>query len=200
MTLPIRRYEGPVHLLENAADLEVAGSDIGQELVVGFDTETRPSFQKGQSYRPSLVQIATARAVYLLPLARLDCAGFLGGILANPAIIKAGVALADDLRKLREVFPFQETRVIDLGVIARRCGIEQTGVRNLTGLFLGFRLPKGTRTSNWARVQLSPAQITYAASDAWVCRELHVRFGQLGLLGTEPPGAGGTRDYNRPSA
>jgi len=64
----------------------------------------------------------------------------------------------------------------------QRHGYEQTGLRNLAALFLGFRIPKGNRTSNWAARQLSPAQLTYAATDAWVCRELFLRFEELGLL------------------
>jgi ribonuclease D len=80
------------------------------------------------------------------------------------------------------VFPFAEHNVLDLGVAARHCGLKQTGVRNLAGIFLGWRIPKGARTSNWAAPRLTPAQITYAATDAWICRELLLRFDALGLL------------------
>jgi ribonuclease D len=106
----------------------------------------------------------------------------LARLLAEPRVVKAGVALAFDLRQLKGVFPFEEKNVIDLGVIARRAGLAQAGVRNLAGLVLGFRIPKGNRTSNWAAPRLSPAQITYAATDAWACRELYLRFESLGLL------------------
>jgi ribonuclease D len=92
------------------------------------------------------------------------------------------VALAYDLRSLKLVFPFMEKNVLDLGIVARRSGLDQTGLRNLAGIFLGFRIPKGTRTSNWAAAQLSAQQITYAATDAWVCRELFLRFQSLGLI------------------
>ena len=71
---------------------------------------------------------------------------------------------------------------MDLGVVARGHGLEQTGVRNLAGIFLRYRTPKGTRTSKWATARLSAAQITYAATDAWVCRELYLRFQALGML------------------
>ena len=182
MQLPIRRYEGPVCLVENDDDLKGFREDLLQETVVGFDTETRPSFRKGQSYPPSLVQIATGRSAYLFQLARRDFSGLLGPALADPRLIKSGVALADDLRCLKTLFPFQESRVVDLGVVARRFGIGQTGVRNLAGIFLGFRLPKGTRTSNWARPQLTPAQVVYAATDAWASRELYLHFQGLKLV------------------
>ena len=66
-------------------------------------------------------------------------------------------------------------------MLAKRHGLKQTGVRNLTRLLLGLRILKGTKTSNWARPQLSAQQITYAATDAWACRELYLCFQKLGL-------------------
>jgi ribonuclease D len=180
--LPIRRYEGEIHLIATPQDLTHALADIRQEYVVGFDTETRPAFRKGESYLPCLAQVATARAVYLFQLRDQDVFSLLSEMLAAPHIVKTGVALAHDLRQLKLLFPFDEKNVLDLGVVARRGGHGQSGVRNLAGMFLGFRIPKGTKTSNWAAPQLSAAQMTYAATDAWACRELFLRFESLGLL------------------
>jgi ribonuclease D len=180
--LPIRRYEGTVSLVATAKELEQARADLRQERVVGFDTETRPSFKKGEHHLPCLVQAATARAVYLFQLSRLDVFPALVELLARGETVKAGVGLAHDMRQLKLVCPFTVNNVLDLGVVARRRGLGQTGVRNLAGILLGFRIPKGNRTSNWATPRLSPAQITYAATDAWACRELYLRFESLGLL------------------
>jgi len=180
--LPIRRYEGEVQLIETPEGLEGAMAGIRQESVVGLDTETRPAFRKGESHLPCLVQVATARAVYLFALQRMDCSRPLAELLADPLIVKAGVSLAHDLRQLKLVFPFEPAAVVDLGVAARERGVGQSGVRNLAANFLGFRIPKGNRTSNWAARRLSPAQITYAATDAWACRELYLRFRELRLL------------------
>jgi ribonuclease D len=180
--LPIRRFEGTVSLVATAKELEQARADFRQERVVGFDTETRPSFKKGERHLPCLVQAATARAVYLFQLSRLDVFPALVELLARQETVKAGVGLAHDMRQLKLVFPFTVNNVLDLGVVARRRGLGQTGVRNLAGILLGFRIPKGNRTSNWAAPRLSPAQITYAATDAWACRELYLRFEDLGLL------------------
>jgi ribonuclease D len=180
--LPIRRYVGDVHLVASAEDLGHAMEDIRAERVLGFDTETRPAFRKGEHHLPCLVQAATARAVYLFPLQRMDFSAAVAEFLAAREIVKIGVSLAHDLRELKLVFPLQEASMLDAGTAVQRYGVEQTGLRNLAALFLGFRIPKGTRTSNWAARQLSPAQLTYAATDAWVCRELFLRFEALGLL------------------
>jgi len=180
--LPIRRYEGEVSLVATLKELDRARADIREERVLGLDTETRPSFRKGENHLPCLVQAATARAVYLFQLNRLEVFPALVELMAKPDLVKAGVGLAHDLRQLKLVFPFTVENTVDLGVVARRRGLGQTGVRNLAGIFLGFRIPKGNRTSNWAAPRLSPAQISYAATDAWACRELFLRFESLGLL------------------
>jgi len=180
--LPIHRYEGRVCLVTTPQDLHHASADLRHESVVGLDTETRPAFRKGEKHLPCLVQAATARAVYLFQLRHADVFPLLAELLGERRIVKAGVALAHDLRELKLVFPLTEHNVLDLGVVARRCGLKQTGVRNLAGIFLGWRIPKGARTSNWAAPRLSAAQITYAATDAWICRELFLRFDALGLL------------------
>ena len=180
--LPIRRFEGEIHVVETEDDLARAAADILRESVVGLDTETRPSFAKGESHLPCLVQAATERAAYLFPLRVTQCHALLIDLLESADIVKAGVALAYDLRSLAQVFPFTQTNILDLGTVARRGGYEQTGLRNLAGIFLDFRIPKGTRTSNWAARQLTQQQIAYAATDAWACRELYLRFETLGLL------------------
>lgn len=180
--LPVRRYDGKVRLITTVPELEQARADLRQEAIVGLDTETRPSFRKGEVYLPCLVQAATARAVYLFQLSRVDVIPVINELLASPQAVKAGVGLAHDLRQLKQVFPFEVENVVDLGVVARRQGLGQSGVRNLAGMLLGFRIPKGNRTSNWAAPQLTPAQIAFAATDAWACRELYLEFAKRGLL------------------
>jgi ribonuclease D len=184
--LPIRRYGGDVHVLD-AHGLAPALADILNEAVVGFDTETRPAFRAGEVHLPSLAQVATARAVYLFPLRQRELAAAVADILGREHIVKAGVALRDDLAALRKVIAFSEKSIVDVGALAKRQGAQQTGVRNLAAIYLGFRIPKGAKTTNWARSTLTPQQITYAATDAWVCRELYLKLNS----GSVPINAGG---------
>jgi ribonuclease D len=170
-------------LVESKHDLNEFSRGLSSEDLVGFDTETRPAFRPGERYLPSLAQVATSSAVWVFPVQRLDCAATLSALLANAAIVKAGVSMADDLRNLKQVFAFEEQNSVDVGKLARRCGIKQTGVRNLAGLLLGFRIPKGGATSNWAAARLSPQQLTYAATDAWACRELYLAIRKMALSG-----------------
>ena len=182
IALPIRRYEGEVALVSTPAELERALADIGAERVVGFDTETRPSFRKGESYPPCLAQVATARAVYLFQLLRQDFSHAIAQLLGAREIVKVGISVAEDLRQLRQLYPLDVASVIDAGAVARHHGLRQTGLRNLAAIFLGIRIPKGTRTSNWAAPRLSAAQVVYAATDAWACRELYLCYERIGLV------------------
>ena len=181
LELPLARYEGEVRLVEGSADIARAREDILAERTTGFDTETRPAFVSGQSYPPALVQVATAHCVWLFPLRDRATHAVVAEMLAAP-LAKAGVSIAGDLAQLRKLFEFKDRGVLDLGMVARRHGLEQTGVRNLAALFLGLRVPKGAKTTNWAAARLSPQQIAYAAADAWICRELYLRFESLDLL------------------
>jgi ribonuclease D len=180
--LPIRRYEGPVCLVKTPAELKRAVRDISQEGVVGFDTETRPAFTSGESYLPSLVQLATREAVYLLQVQQQDYSVEMREVLSSETIVKTGVSVRDDLINLKRLFAFEEKSVVDLGKVAKSHGMQQTGVRNLAGIFLGARIPKGATTTNWAARHLTDKQIVYAATDAWACRELYLRFEQLNLV------------------
>ena len=180
--LPIRRYEGSVYVVARHPDLQHAMQDILQESVVGFDTEARPTFSPGESYPPSLVQFATASAVYLLQVQQQNLFGAMAEVLSSEKVIKVGVSVTDDIRNLKKLFEFDERSVVDLGKVAKRHGLKQTGVRNLAGIFLGARIPKGAKTTNWAVRRLTPQQIAYAATDAWACRELYLRFKELRMV------------------
>jgi ribonuclease D len=180
--LPVRRYEGEVVVVATQGELLRAWEDLAREKFVGWDTETKPAFRVGESYLPCLVQAATARAVYLFQLARMDFSGVIAGLFAEPSIVKVGISVKDDLAKLTQVFPLAPEAVLDAGTVAKRHGLKQTGLRNLAGIFLGFRVPKGAKTTNWAAPRLSEQQVNYAATDAWACRELYLKFRELGMV------------------
>jgi ribonuclease D len=184
--LPIGRYGGDVCLVRTTEDLERALEDFCQEQFVGFDTETRPSFRTADHHLPCLIQVATSRAVYLFRLRQESDLHVPSALLERPGTLKVGIGLVDDIRALKLLHPFEDRSMLDLGAVARHCGLGQTGLRNLAGMFLKIRIPKSTKTSNWAAPKLSAAQIRYAATDAWICRELFLRFRNLGMIELKP--------------
>jgi ribonuclease D len=182
---PIRRYRGRVRVVRDKAALADAVGELRGETLLGFDTETRPAFKKGQSYKPSLIQLAGRKEVFLFQLKHIGLPRSLRRILADPRIVKAGAALDRDVIELTELAPFEPAGFVDLGKAAKEVGLQNHGLRGMVAVLLGFRIPKGAQTSNWSKSDLTPSQITYAATDAWVGRELYrkmkKRFGKKAM-------------------
>lgn len=181
--LPLERYAGEIRIVRSEEDLADAIERLRDEEVLGFDTETRPTFRKGKANPPSLVQFACSDVVYLFQLNWLPFGETLASVLADAGIIKTGVAVRDDIRELQKLFVFNDAGVVDLGEAARDLGLETHGLRNLAANFLDVRISKGAQCSNWGNRQLAPQQVLYAATDAWVSREIHLRMRRLGLIG-----------------
>ncbi len=172
--LPLGGFRGPVEVVDSDDAAEAAVSALEGETLLGFDTETKPVFKAGVSHPPALVQLAGASQVYIFQLLKLRHLDGLVRLFTNASILKAGVALADDLKKLQEVRAFKPAGFVEVGDLARKLGFTQTGLRSLAGLALGFRVSKREQRSNWAKQELTPSQIAYAATDAWVSRELYL--------------------------
>jgi ribonuclease D len=177
--LPIRRYTGPVRLFRPGECLDGLTEALSRETVLGFDTESRPSFKKGESFPPSLVQLAGRDTVYLVQITPSGIPEELIALLSDPGIVKAGVAPVDDLKKLREISSFEPQAFADLAAIARKLGFRNHGLRGLAAALLGFRVSKAAQCSNWSSPVLRPDQIAYAAMDAWVSREVFLFFDRL---------------------
>lgn len=180
--LPLIRYEGKVVVVNTAAELTEALADLQKQPVVGFDTESRPSFKKGEYYPISLLQIATPGLVYLV---RINKTGFTPGLkflFENPKVVKAGISILDDLRELQKLAYFKPGGVIELNQVAQAAGVKNIGVRSLSAIFLGIRISKSQQTSNWERDALSNSQVYYAATDAWVCLQLYEKLDRWGFI------------------
>ena len=172
--LPLKKYEGPVEIVDNDERLsEVVRLLLGERLL-GFDIEIRPTFRSGDHFPPALVQLAAGAAVYLVQLKKIQDPAPLAALFSSPLTLKAGVAVAGDIAKLHEIAAFEPAGFVDLGNMAARKGIKASGVRTLAAQLLGFRISKGAQCSNWERPNLAPAQVAYAATDAWICREIYL--------------------------
>ncbi|RUM39579.1 MAG: 3'-5' exonuclease domain-containing protein 2 [Desulfobulbus sp.] len=177
--IPIRKWEGPVEVISSLSEFDRVVGRLRQESVYGFDTETRPAFKKGQKYLPSLLQLATEECVYLFQLKSLGLPEELAGLLADPARTKAGVSLAYDLKELQRLSDFIPAGFVGLGRLSRKKGIKNNGLRGLAAVALGIRISKSAQTSNWAKERLTQAQIRYAATDAWIGRELYLKLQEM---------------------
>ncbi len=175
-TFPLKRWEGPVRIVASQEQMDAAVIELSQQAFLGFDTETRPAFKKGQHFQPSLLQLASAEEVFLFQLNKVRLSKKLLAIFSDPDVVKAGVALDFDLKELQGLASFKPAGFVDLGVLAKQLGIKNHGLRGLAAILLGMRLSKSSQRSNWARNILTPVQVKYAATDAWVGREIYFKM------------------------
>jgi len=176
---PLRKYQGRIHLIQRSEQVKLAVRQLEMESILGFDTETRPTFRVGQSYLPAVLQLVGEQAAYVFQLRYCRLSKALCRLLANPKIIKAGVGLDRDVQELNKLAPFEPAGFMDVGELAKQAGCMNHGLRGLAALLLEFRVSKDCQTSNWAKRTLTRAQIEYAATDAWVGRELYHKLQQL---------------------
>jgi ribonuclease D len=176
---PIKRWTGPTSVVSSRNGLNAVMHRLDSHTLLGFDTETRPAYKKGESYPPALLQLATDKEVFIFQLKHLGLAKPLRGILADAAIIKAGVGLDYDIRELKKLARFKPAGFMDLANIAKQAGIKNHGLRGLAAVLLGYRIAKGMKTSNWAKDVLTRQQVQYAATDAWVGRRLYLALEKI---------------------
>jgi len=174
--LELDKYNGETILVDTDAELEKACSEIEKCAIIGIDTETKPSFRKGQMNTVALLQISTDKKAYIVRLKKVKMSKRLADIFTNEAIKKIGIAIFDDLKDLKKIIPFTDKSVVDLNLLAPKLGFESIGAKKLSALVLGIRISKRQQVSNWELEQLSQAQIDYAATDAWICREIYLKL------------------------
>ncbi|MDP4611862.1 MAG: 3'-5' exonuclease domain-containing protein 2 [Opitutales bacterium] len=171
--LPLIAWEGPIEILNTVEEMTAVCEKLTQESHLGFDTETRPTFKKGEYYPPALVQLATEDCVYLFRISKVQTLAPLLPILESPEILKTGVAIKDDVKELRAMEDFEPAGFYEIAELTRKLGYENRGLRALAGLCLGGRISKAAQVSNWARSELDDKQIRYAATDAWISRAIY---------------------------
>ncbi|MEG1609813.1 MAG: 3'-5' exonuclease, partial [Bilophila sp.] len=140
--LPMLSYEGDIVLVQTEGELTRALTLLQNDTVLGFDTESRPSFKKGKSYPTSLIQLAGADIVVLIRLPHAPFTEALTRLLAHPHVVKAGVAIRDDIRSLQRLHPFEPGGLVELADMARHLQIRAQGLRTLTACLMGGRISK----------------------------------------------------------
>lgn len=176
--MPLGVFPGEIKVIDKPGiDYERAIFYLKRQKVLGFDTESRPVFSPGQHNNGvALLQLSGPKKAYLFRLQLLGLRKSLCSILANKDIIKVGAASFDDVRGLQRIHGFEAAGFVDLQKIAWEWGIRDKSVKKLAANILGCRISKAQQLSNWEAPQLSPSQCNYAATDAWVCREMYLKL------------------------
>ncbi len=177
--LPPLAFKGEIIIVDSVDQIEAACNDIARYPIIGFDTETRPSFKAGVTYKVALLQLSTPIKSYLFRLNKIPLDRAILSILERKDIIKLGADVAGDLRSLRALRHFKENGFIDLQKIIEQYGIGEKSLRKMSALVLGYRISKAQRLSNWEAVTFTPQQMIYAATDAWACIEIYNKLSKM---------------------
>lgn len=166
------RFDGEIVVVDTEEALDRACGELAKQPLLGFDTETRPSFKAGVTNKVALLQLSTYERCYLIRLCRVKMSGRLLSILQRSDIVKIGADVAGDLRSLGKLRNFTPRGFVDLQSKVGTFGIEEKSLRKMSAIVLGKRVSKAQRLSNWEAQTLTDQQKMYAATDAWVCLEI----------------------------
>lgn len=178
--LPLVSFPGEIQVISKPGwDFSRALLYLRRQKVIGFDTESRPVFTPGQRNNGvALLQLSGPDKAFLFRVQKLGMRKRLCAILANPGIIKVGAASHDDVRGLQRYCDFREQGFVDLQKIAWEWGIKEKSVKKMSAIILGVKISKKEQLSNWEAETLNEGQCRYAATDAWICREMYLKLMQ----------------------
>ena len=169
--MPVKTYPAGIRVIDTPEQAQEAITDLSHEKIVGFDTETRPSFRKGHLHKVALMQISTAECCYLFRLNKIGI-DTVRPFLENPEVLKIGLSVHDDFNALRRSGNLEPGGFIDLQQVVKKFDISDISLQKIYAIIFGERISKSQRLSNWEADRLSDAQQAYAALDAWAC--LHI--------------------------
>jgi len=177
--LPLQHYNGEIVVVEDEDGILQVIKDVNGNKVIGFDTETKPSFKKGKINQISLIQLTTEKATYLIRLNKTGLLPELKSLLSNDDVLKVGVGIRDDIRGLQRLTEFEPGGFVELQSMATDKGLKDFSLKKLAGILLEFRVSKRQRLSNWEADILSQGQLIYAATDSWVALEIYKKLSNL---------------------
>lgn len=165
--LPLKKFEGKIYIVDDDNKVKAATRYLSRVKLLGFDTETKPSFKKGRQNNVALLQLSTSKRTYIFRINKIGLPNSITRILSNPKIIKSGVAIRDDIKTLQKISRFEANGFVELQDMAKELGFEVFSLKKLVAVLLHFRISKSQQLSNWEANDLTNAQEDYAATDSW---------------------------------
>lgn len=171
--LPTVEFPGAITAVETLPDATEALDFLGKQRAVGFDTETKPNFRKGQTNTVSLIQISTLDHSYLFRLNKLGFCDELKKFMESDSVVKVGLSLKDDFHMLHKIADFDPHNFVDLQNVVKSFHIADSSLQKIYGILFNGRISKSQRLSNWEAAKLSAGQMIYASIDAWACLKIY---------------------------
>ena len=176
--LPKGAFGGSITVIDKLGpEFDRAIRYLRNQRLIGFDTETKPVFTPDHHHHlTALLQLSGPSKAFLFRVKDIGMPKKLCSLLASPNVIKVGAAVGDDIRGLQNYYRFSPASFVDLQSIGWEYGIRDKSVKKMAAIILGIHISKSQQMSNWEAEVLSEAQKSYAATDAWVCREMYLKL------------------------
>lgn len=171
--LPIETFKGDIVVIDHAKEVADACNFLSAQSAIGFDTETKPAFKRGQVNKVALMQLSTEQKCYLFRLNRIGYPDALAAIMSDSRIKKIGLSLRDDFAAIRIRSARRMENFIDLQGFVEKFDIADHSLQKIYAILFGRKISKNQRVSNWEAMTLTPAQCMYAAIDAWACLRIY---------------------------
>jgi ribonuclease D len=184
--MPKALFKGEIQVVSTETEVADAVSDLMRFHVVGIDSETRPSFVKGQLHKVALLQVASDERCYLFRLNLTGLTPALVALLESPDVTKVGLSLHDDFLMLHKRAEFTQQACIDLQDYVHDFGIHEKSLQKIYAILFGRRISKSQRLSNWEAGTLTDSQQRYAATDAWACLHIYHHLRKLNPTSCQP--------------
>jgi len=171
--MPDVQYRGRVIVIDTASTARSALAYLSKQREVGFDTETRPTFRKGQSHKVCLMQLATGDECFLFRLNKIGFSDKIREFLENENVTKIGLSTKDDFNSLHKLGEFTPGGFVELQSLVKDYEIADNSLQKIYAIIFNQRIAKGQRLTNWEAETLTESQQNYAAIDAWACLRIH---------------------------
>lgn len=171
--MPKTVFPGTIHVIDTETDVQKAIDYLSSQKVLGIDSETRPSFTKGQSHKVALLQISSEESCFLFRLNRTGLTKPLIDLLESSRVVKVGLSLKDDFMMLHKRSTFKQQACVELQEYVKEFGIQDKSLQKIYAILFGEKISKSQRLSNWETDVLTDSQKQYAAVDAWACLRIY---------------------------
>ena len=177
--MPQVTFHGRIHIIDSISQVKSAVTALRTSAIAGFDTETRPSFKRGEHHRVALLQLSTESDAFLIRLNKTGIPTPLKRYLEDPEIIKVGLSTIDDFHQLASICDIHPAGFVELQELVKRYNISDMSLQKIYAILFQHKISKGQQLTNWENTTLTDAQQQYAAIDAWACLRIY-RYLQTG--------------------
>lgn len=171
--MPVAQFQGEITLIDTPEDVRIAVLELEKEKIIGFDTETKPSFRKGHANNVALMQLSTIDRCFLFRLNKVGIGDDISRLMANPDVMKIGLSVHDDFHVMHRSSQVEPRGFVELQSMVKDYHIEDTSLQKIYAIIFGEKISKGQRLTNWEAETLTPQQQKYAATDAWACLRIY---------------------------